>query len=233
MPEHPDLVRLRNEYADRAQHVDKTNLYSLFNPAQLFNIQQRQRVVLKCLQRNNLYHLNEQRILEIGCGNGNVLLDFFSCGAQLKNLYGIDLLVPRLLQARNRAPSLSISCADGQSLPFPSQHFDILLQFTAFSSILDETVRKNVSFEMQRVLKSQGLILWYDFWWNPANRQTRGIRPNEIRRLFPDCKYHFERITLAPPLVRKLATHSWGLCLFLESLKVFNTHYLVAIRPNA
>jgi hypothetical protein len=36
-------------------------------------------------------------------------------------------------------------------------------------------------------------------WLNPTNPQTRGIRPAEIRRLFPDCKYHFERITLTPP----------------------------------
>jgi len=52
-----------------------------------------------------------------------------------------------------------------------------------------------------------------------------------IKRLFPNCRYEFHRITLAPPVARKLASISWGLCLFLESLKIFNTHYLVAIRP--
>ena len=35
----------------------------------------------------------------------------------------------------------------------------------------------------------------------------------------------------ASVIARKLAPISWGLCLFLESLKIFNTHYLVAIRP--
>jgi len=59
----------------------------------------------------------------------------------------------------------------------------------------------------------------------------------EIKRLFPNCCYEFHRITLAPPITRKLAPVSWGLCLFFESLKIFNiipfgdTHYLVAIRP--
>jgi len=67
---------------------------------------------------------------------------------------------------------------------------------------------------------------------NPTNPQARGIRPKEIKRLFPDCRYEFQRITLAPPITRKLASISWGLCLFLESLKIFNTHYLVAIRPG-
>ena len=76
------------------------------------------------------------------------------------------------------------------------------------------------------------MILSYDFWLNPTNPQTRGIRPAEIKQLFPNCHYEFHRITLAPPLARRLAPVSWGLCLFLESLKIFNTHYLVAIRPN-
>jgi hypothetical protein len=75
-------------------------------------------------------------------------------------------------------------------------------------------------------------------WLNPANPQTRGIRPVEIRRLFPGCHFTFERITLAPPIARRLASFSWGLCMFLESLKIFNiipfgdTHYLVSMRPG-
>jgi hypothetical protein len=54
----------------------------------------------------------------------------------------------------------------------------------------------------------------------------------EIKRLFPNCRYEFRRITLAPSIKRRLATVSWGLCLFLENLKIFNTHYLVAICPH-
>jgi hypothetical protein len=83
-----------------------------------------------------------------------------------------------------------------------------------------------------RVTRPTGLIIWYDFWLNPANPQTRGIRPAEIRRLFPKCLLRFHKITLAPPITRRLAPFAWGLCLFLESLKIFNTHYLVEIKPD-
>lgn len=71
------------------------------------------------------------------------------------------------------------------------------------------------------------------FWLNPANKQTRGLLPGEIRSSFPGCHFTFQRITLAPPITRRLASFSWGLCLFLESLRIFNTHYLVAIRREA
>ena len=43
------------------------------------------------------------------------------------------------------------------------------------------------------------------FWLNPTNPQTRGVRPAEIRQLFPGCSFKFERITLAPPITRRLA----------------------------
>ena len=81
------------------------------------------------------------------------------------------------------------------------------------------------------MVRKEGLILSYDFWLNPANPQTRGVRPEEIRRYFPGCRFEFQRITLAPPIARRLASLSWGLCTFLESLKILNTHYLAAIRP--
>lgn len=64
------------------------------------------------------------------------------------------------------------------------------------------------------------------------------IRPLITVHCSPSCRYEFHRITLAPPIARGLAPISQGLCLFLESLIIFNiipfgdTHYLVAIRPK-
>jgi SAM-dependent methyltransferase len=230
MPEHPDLVRLRAEYAERAANVEKSELYSLFNPAQLFAVQQRQRAILRCLRRNGFYPLKGWRILELGCGSGGVLLEALSFGAAVETLHGADLLLDRVQLAGRTLPSVAFSCADGQRLPYASASFDLAMQFTVFSSVLDDEVKANMARELLRVTRPGGLILWYDFWLNPSNPQTRGIRPAEIRRLFPDCHYQFERITLAPPLARRLVPVSWGLSLLLEGLKVFNTHYLVAIR---
>jgi len=170
-------------------------------------------------------------VLEIGCGTGGILLEFLSYGVIPQKLHGCDLLPDRLTEAHARLPHLPLICADAQNLPYPDHAFDLVMQFTVFSSILDKTVKSNIAREMRRVVKPSGLILWYDFWLNPTNPQTRGIRPSEIRRLFPGCRCEFHRITLAPPIARWLAPRSWLLCYILERLKVFNTHYLVAIRP--
>jgi SAM-dependent methyltransferase len=234
-----DIARLRNEYEERKRRFAESDLYSLFNRANLFILQQRQREVLAVLKKNGIPDLSNLRILEMGCGGGGVLTEYLGFGASPENLYGVDLLFDRLLHAHRRLPSSGFANADGQSLPYPSGTFDLVLQYTAISSILDPQIRRNICADMLRVLRSPdpgsgkpgGMILSYDFWLNPVNPQTRGVRPAEIKRLFPNCTYEFHRITLAPPIARKLASISWGLCLFLESLKIFNTHYLVAIRP--
>ena len=227
-----DLSRLRTEYEDRKQRLAGRDLYSMFNTANLFAVQQRQRALLTTLRRQGFSKLSTFRILEMGCGGGGVLAEFLSFGVLPQNLFGVDLLRDRLCHAKQQLSDSHFYHADGQQFPFPSQSFDLVMQFTALSSILDAGIKHNICKDMLRVLKPSGLILWYDFWLNPTNPQTRGIRPAEVRHLFPGCRYEFRRITLAPPIARRLASHSWGLCLFLESLKIFNTHYLAAVRPG-
>lgn len=237
---HDDVPRLQHEYEDRQRRFAESDEYSLFNPAKLFRYQQRQRAILAMLRRHNFYPLWERRILEIGCGGGGVLLEFLGYGANPSNLFGMEILRHRLSEARKLVPSTRLSCADGQNLPYSSKSFDIIIQATVFSSILDDQIKANIAHEMLRVLrrpdpasnKPGGMIVWHDFWLNPTNPQTRGIRPKEIRQLFPDCNFEFHRVTLAPPLARRVVPISWLFAIFLEKLKIFNSHYLVAIWPK-
>lgn len=227
-----DLSRLRAEYKDRKKRFSGSDVYSSFNIANLFTVQQRQRDILSSLNRAGITDLSAPRILEMGCGDGGVLAEFLTFGARPEKLFGIDYLADRLFNARGYLPGCHFANADGSHLPFPSASFDMVMQFTALSSILDSNLRHFICRDMLRVLRPSGLILWYDFWLNPTNRQTHGIRPAEIKELFPDCSISFRKVTLAPPLARRLVPLSWPLALFLESLTIFNSHYLAVIRPK-
>jgi len=147
-------------------------------------------------------------------------------------LWGLDIRFDPLPGAKIRIPQACILNANGAHIPARKQAFDLILQYTAFSSILDEKLKQNMAAEMLRVLKPAGSILWYDFWLNPTNKQTFGIKPAEIRRLFPSCKIQLKRVTLAPPIARRLLPFSWGLAHALESLKLLNSHYLALIQPG-
>jgi ubiquinone/menaquinone biosynthesis C-methylase UbiE len=231
---HSDLDRMRAEYGDRARRLVGSDLYSLFNVANLFIVQQRARAILSLLRRHGFQALSERRTLEVGCGEGAVLLEFLSYGAVANRLHGTDLLPDRVRNGHARLPHVPLTCSDGQQLPYADGAFDLVLQFTALSSILDPAVKAAVAQEMVRVMKKPGgMILWYDFWFNAVNSQVRGIRPAEVQRLFADCRCEFHRVTLAPPITRLLAKSSWLLCCALERLRVFNSHYLVAIRARS
>jgi SAM-dependent methyltransferase len=227
-----EIERLKEEYRNREHRLVGSDVYSLFNQAYLYTIQQRQRNLIHGLKKHRLANLQNLSIFEMGCGGGGVLTEYLTLGALPENLFGIDLIFDRLRHGHHTLPGSGIANADGQSLPFPAHSFDLVLQSTALSSILDGDIRRKVSMEMLRVLKPAGAIVSYDFWLNPGNPQTHGIRPSEVRRLFPGCTYEFHKITLAPPLSRKLVPFSWELALLLERLLVFNTHYMVFIRPK-
>jgi ubiquinone/menaquinone biosynthesis C-methylase UbiE len=227
-----DLDRLRSEYADRAKRLAGSDIYSLFNQANLYALQQRQRDTLALLRKHGFFPLKEYAIFELGCGTGGVLREYLTYGAKSMSLHGADLLFDRLEIALAQFAHLPVTCSDGQSLPYASRSFDLVLQYTAFSSVLDDDVKVELASEMLRILRPQGMILWYDFWLNPTNPQTQGIRPREIRNLFPGCRFEFHRITLAPPIARRLAPISWIASLLLEKMRIFNSHYLVAIHPH-
>lgn len=227
-----DLNRMKKEYADRKLRLAGSGKYSYFNPAYLFAVQQRQRSVLSLLREMNIQSLENLRLLEVGCGNGGVLSEFLIYGTIPSLTNGVDLIPDRVIEAHTRYPLVPLVCADAQQLPYSNQSFDLVVQYTAFSSILDAAIKQQVAREMLRVIrKGLGLILWYDFIWNPTNPQTKGIGIREIKSLFPFCTYRIHRITLAPPLARRLVPLSWVAATVLEKFHLFNSHYLVAIQP--
>jgi ubiquinone/menaquinone biosynthesis C-methylase UbiE len=223
-----EAARIKSVYALR-QGLTR---YSWFNPGYLFYIQQLERRVLNLLHREGLGVLSDKKILDIGCGQGNWLREFIKWGASPSNLTGIDLIPDRVEKAKQLCPQgVDLRCGNASTLPFNDHSFDIVTQFTVFSSILDAGMKKALASEMRRVVKYKGYILWYDFYVNnPNNLDTRGIRKSEIAELFPDSRIKLRKVSLIPMLTRAIAPHTWLGCYLLERLKVFNTHYLGLIK---
>ncbi|MGH7853817.1 MAG: class I SAM-dependent methyltransferase [Candidatus Binatia bacterium] len=160
------------------------------------------------------------------------LREFIKWGARPENLAGVDLLADRIAQAcRLGPPGVVLACGNAAQLDFADGSFDIVLQATVFTSILDVVLKKQVADEMVRVLKPDGVVLWYDFRVNnPRNPDVRGIERAEIERLFSNCRVTLKRITLAPPLLRALAPYSWLGSYLLSSIPWACSHYLGTIQ---
>lgn len=223
--------RIREVYA-RHQDRWRQTKYRGWMPGNLFTEQEREREMLDLLRRHERLPLTEQRILDVGCAAGKTLLTFLRFGARPQNLFGVDVLEHEIDEARTLAPHLNFQVADAQCLPFHSRSFDLVLSLTVFSSIESPAIRRLVADEMRRVLRPGGEALVYDFWitgW--ANRDTRPIPLREIRRLFPNADIDARRLTLAPPLARRLGR--WRLaCELLGCVPMLRTHWLALVRPH-
>ena len=121
-------------------------------------------------------------------------------------------------------------------LPWPDASFDLVSQFTVFSSILDPAVKQQVAAEMRRVVRPGGKILWYDLRKsNPMRPVCGGLSRAEHKPnwLFPGCAIRFRNATLAPPVARTEFSHApWAAGFALESLPFATTHLTAVINPS-
>ncbi len=224
--------RLRDAYARRDAVLNRRR-YSVFDPGCLFLVQSRERALLRMLGHNGYRSFDGLKILDVGCGAGAMLRTFNQYGAPTQNLIGVDLLPDRIESARLLSPGIEFHCTNAERLPFQDESFDIVSQFVLFDTILESTVRQAVAREMVRVVRKDGVIIWYDFRVNNLrNSDARAVGRREIRRLFPECQLHLKRATLAPPLARLLAPHMWLLAAALERIPALCTHYIGIVRKG-
>jgi hypothetical protein len=99
-----------------------------------------------------------------------------------------------------------------------------------FSSILNPDFRQACAADIWRVLKPNGMLIWYDFRYdNPMNRKVKGMTLKEIHRLFPAGRIRKYNITLLPPIARKIAPFSVSLCRLISLMPPLRSHILAFI----
>ena len=148
-----------------------------------------------------------------GCLPGRVLVDGCGIGMYLEHLapyassmVGLDIEHERAVQAH--AHTLQVLCAAGESLPFPSTTFDLVLSHEVLEHVQDD---RQVIQEIIRVLRPGGRLVLFC--------PNRGY-PFETHGIYWQGRYYFGNVPLVNYLPRKwrdrLAPH----------VKVYTVHSL-------
>lgn len=231
-----EAERVRQRYERRQVRSTRAD-YDPLLPHSLCFRQEKERELVRLFRGLDkvLGSLSTLKILEVGCGDGANLLQFLSLGCQPGNLVGVELLGHRSNEARRRLPTETlILTGDAVEVDLESGSFDICYQSTVFTSLLDDEFQSSLAQKMWALVRPGGGILWYDFTYdNPHNSDVRGVPIGRIRQLFPSGQATFRRLTLAPPIARRVARVHPVLYSALNLIPMLRTHVLGWISKSA
>lgn len=230
---------MRSVYAGSLR-IARADLYAWWRPEVRWMVYRLQAVSAAMLCKAGLKDLSACHALDVGCGSGAWSRTLIEWGVQPKNAHGVDMLPDRIELARAISGQGSDFRVTEGALPYDAGSFDIITAHTVFSSILAPDLRMKLAADMMRVCRQPqndragGIIMVYDFRIkDPRNPDTIAIGKNHIRHLFEGCEIRFQSLTLAPPLLRRLARFSMPFAALLEWCCPFlRTHLLALIQPS-
>jgi SAM-dependent methyltransferase len=132
------------------------------------------------------------RILDDGCGVGQYLARL---GAAAKASHGVELEADRAAQAARRAPRASVLRAEGESLPYATAAFDLVLSHEVLEHVTDD---RAAAAESLRVLRPGGCLVLFV--------PNRGY-PFETHGVYWHGRYRFGNIPLVNYLPRRWRDH--------------------------
>lgn len=228
-----ERARLLAEYRRRESEID-ADRYAPWLPATAFLRAGRTRLAAGMLKSAGVFPSAGDACLEVGYGSLGWLGELIAWGMREQDLHGIELDEARARKARAILPGADLRVGDATRMPFDDGAFRLIVVSTVFSSILDDSVRGAAASEIIRVMSPGGAMLWYDMTVdNPNNEHVRGLKKEEIRRLFSGLSGSIRSATLAPPLVRLLAPRIWWLAQALEAIPVLRTHCVAVLSKRS
>lgn len=147
-----DLVRER--YQRREILAD---LYNPLTPSNYMAKQERERALINLITEVGLTPVNDKRVLEVGCGAGSNILQLIELGFNPELLVANELLEERVQIARKRLPQdVQIIQGDASELKLAPNFFDIVLQSTVFTSLLDVSFQQKLANKIWELTKPGG-----------------------------------------------------------------------------
>jgi len=225
-----EAARVGAVYGRYLTQAGKQRAWAADNPG---NVALRAELLAKLLDVARPQLERDGRVLDAGCGSGYWLEALARSGVAAGRLHGVDIRAERLGLRPGLPDAVDLRTADLRALPYPNESFELVLLFTALSSLASaEDVRRALG-EARRVLAPGGAVLVYEPRIpNPFNRATRSIRRAALERgLGGSVDGH--PLTPLPPLLRLAGRRAPSTVPALLRLPLPRTHSLWDFRPSA
>lgn len=176
----------------------------------------------KRLKSINKYIKKEDKILEIGCGSGNILKLINS-----KNIYGLDISPKMIEFCKKIISNGNFKIGDAENLPYENNFFDkiIISEILYYLPDLEKAIE-----EANRVLKKDGFLLItslnkkYNFVKTLVNLLKIGVHDNismsyiSLKNIKNILKKNF-KIEEISPIPFKIIPSDYSLIFFIAAKK--------------
>lgn len=140
-----------------SQPLNMADLYRLFNNYRLG------KYIIGILLNLNKTQLCDYKILEPGCGGGDKLRFFTELRVKPENCYGLDISEKAIDLCKSLSPStMNFQVGSVFDMPFEKNTFDIIICSGLFDSFNDDSHIIEISKELQRVIKDDGILFAID-----------------------------------------------------------------------
>jgi len=221
---------MTNEVENIKDRYDKRKKLDSFNESTYakFVVKERNLIYQNQIQKY-FSNKNQIKFLEVGAGSGGNISFFKSIGLSPENISANELLADRVEELKLKHPDITIFPGDALKID-RNLSFDVVFQSTVFTSILDNSFRKELSNKMWELTKPGGIILWYDFIYdNPKNPDVKKVSVKELKTLFPLGEFVFgKKVTLAPPIGRQVK----GMYTIFNFFPFLRSHYIAVIHKK-
>jgi ubiquinone/menaquinone biosynthesis C-methylase UbiE len=222
-----EVARVRRVYGHYDSDAGEQKKRDPTNLGNLAARRQRSRLMEAILARHGATAQRVARVLDVGCGAGDLLTWFAERGYADNQLFGVDVLEDRIASARRQLPDARLLLADCRHLPFADHHFDLVCLIVVLSSVLGAQNREQLAHELVRVLRPGGFVLYYDLRYpSVANPHLRAASRAELLSLFAPLNADLQPVTLLPPLARRLGPLTPALYALLHTIPPLRSHFI-------
>lgn len=171
-----------NEYYEK-KGKDRNDL--LTNPEVLFQHLAFEESIISALRNASNLDRKHSRILDVGCGSGTGLGGLIRIGFLPDNMFGIDIIEQRIIEARKSYPNVNFVSDNAENMPYKTGMFDMVMESTMFVQLTDERLSQIISQEMLRVTRPGGYLLLIDWrYGKPGNKNYSAVSNKRIKKLF-------------------------------------------------
>jgi len=107
-----EITRVRSVYRGYAERGRGAREWAADHPGNRAMVDERTRVLAGLLERSGRLPLGSRRVLDLGCGDGEVLAGLIRWGTLPDRLVGVDVRADAVARAQARWPEIGLDVAD-------------------------------------------------------------------------------------------------------------------------